>query len=251
MPNRSRTRHNRALRDATALQRHALSQIPTPPVTVQGLLFSFFVNLWTTNRAFLLPGIYFKFPWSFPSVTFWFTSSYLDLYGRQHWCITLLGPASWPLQLQPQQWKRTICFSLHSNSCTALVHLSKDHPVQISSNGFGNTISTLYRDSLLSFRANIFGHCLIQDSKNPGSITLGQFWSNSCLEHPALLAGCVCVCTFSKEVKPVLGLCAFHMTNIWLVLEKTFTMRSSFTCASTFTFTPPWDFVSSIFSWMQ
>ena len=35
MPNRSRTRHNRALRDAAALQRHALSQIPTPPMTVQ------------------------------------------------------------------------------------------------------------------------------------------------------------------------------------------------------------------------
>ena len=31
-----------------------------------------------------------------------------------------------------------------------------------------------------------------------------NFGLKSCLEHPALLAGCVCVCTFSKEVKPVL-----------------------------------------------
>ena len=160
--------------------------------------------------------------------------------------ITLLGPASWSLQLQPQQWKRTICFSLHTNSCTALVHLPKDHPVQISSNGFGNTISTLYRDSLLSFQMR--KHFLTLLNTGFEESRINYTWTILVKKLPWTPSppGWVCVCTFSKEVKPVLGLCAFHMTNIWLVLKKKFTMRSSFTCTSTFTFTPPWDFVSSI-----
>ena len=56
------------------------------------------------------------------------------------------------IQLLPIEWKRTICYSLHSNFCTVTVHLRKDPPVQISSNGFGNTISTLYRDKPSNFQ---------------------------------------------------------------------------------------------------
>ena len=41
--------------------------------------------------------------------------------------------------------------------------------------------------------------------------------TNRWLEHPALLAGCVCVCTFSKEVKlvPVVGC----WTSYWLLID--------------------------------
>ena len=157
--------------------------------------FSFFVNLWTTNRAFLLPGIYFKFPWSFPSVTFWFTSSYLHLDGRQHWW-TL---HSWGPHHDPYSYSLNSGREQFASVCTPTPaqHLStywktiqfRSHPMALA------TPSRLFTGAVFwAFRcANIFWHCLIQDSKNPGSITLGQFWSKSCLEHPALLAGCVCV----------------------------------------------------------
>ena len=71
--------------------------------------------------------------------------------------------------------------------------------------------------SSTTFLLNIFFSRIVASSSTGSIVTYFDMELKSCLEHPALLAGCVCVpsagcvCTFSKEVKPVLGLREEHM----------------------------------------
>ena len=177
------------------------SRSPASWITSPRSSFLFFRNSWTTNKTFLLPGIFQTF--LKPFINFFLIYKFLP---GSLWKTTLLKTLPWELVLwflwlQLPRMQRINCYSLHSNTCIAFVHCLTDLLAQHSYMGYGNIILILCRHRRLTSVKCRYSSIFLNAGILNNAMDLTLVVTTSCLEHPALLAGCVC--TFSKEVKPV------------------------------------------------